>query len=86
MIRRKSGITIKELIEFLQTLDYNKGNEDEDGEVWIGTSRGVSEVCIEACRLNYNDVCLETRLSDKDKGEQWLKRLMFLKWSHLQNS
>lgn len=57
MITNRNGLTVPELIQFLQSLPIAE-HEDDVGEVWMETSPGVSNLCREARKLNKNDVLL----------------------------
>jgi len=61
MIKNRNGITVPELIEFLQSLP--KAEHDDDiGEVWVEhfveKCGSVSDLCYVAMKLNKNDVLL----------------------------
>jgi len=60
MISNKNGLTVPELIEFLQSLPKAE-HEDDVGEVWVEEeSEGMSSssLCYTAHKLNKNDVLL----------------------------
>lgn len=66
MITNRNGLTVPELIQFLQSLPVAE-HEDDVGEVWLETSPGVSNLCHEARKLNKNDVLLvvPSKLAEK---------------------
>ena len=60
MISNRNGLTVPELIEFLQSLPKAE-HEDDVGEVWVEEeSEGMSSssLCYTAHKLNKNDVLL----------------------------
>jgi hypothetical protein len=63
-LENKNGIMVTELIHFLQSLPKAE-HEDDEGEVWVETSQGVSDLCYSAVKLNKNDVLL--RLTKEKK-------------------
>ena len=59
MIKNSNGLTVPELIKFLQSLP-EPDHEDDVGEVWVtvSESQGRSHIAHQARKLNKNDVLL----------------------------
>ena len=57
MIKNSNGLTVPELIKFLQSLPEPDHKEDV-GEVWVQTDKGLSNLAHQARKLNKNDVLL----------------------------
>lgn len=59
MIKNSNGLTVPELINFLQSLP-EPDHEDDIGEVWVtvSESQGRSNIAHQARKLNKNDVLL----------------------------
>ena len=53
----ENGITVAELIDFLQSLPKAE-HEDDVGEVWIETEPSISNLCYSVVKLGKNDVLL----------------------------
>ena len=58
IIENSNGITLGEL---KQLIDIRIDQVGSEGEVWISNEDGLSNVCVEVCDLNREDVLLETR-------------------------
>jgi len=65
-IKNDNGITVPELISFLQSLPAPE-SKDDTGEVWVETtsSGSISNLCHAAVKLNKNDILL--RISKEQK-------------------
>ena len=59
MIKNSNGLTVPELINFLQSLPEPE-HKDDVGEVWVtaSESQGRSNIAHQARKLNKNDVLL----------------------------
>jgi len=57
MLENTNGVTIKELIEWLQQLPNNNGT------VWVGDSEGYSNECVEVWMLNQRETSCDVLLS-----------------------